>query len=447
MLVWSSMESQLIEYKESWRDEYLKWICGFANAQGGLLYIGKCDDGSVCGVKDSKKLMEVLPNLIRDTLAVVADVDLLDENGLPYIRITVDASPYHVNYKGEYHYRSGSTKQELKGNALSRFLLKKTGLSWDAAVIDKTDISTFRNDAFDIFREQARLSARMAEKDVFVSNKMLAEKLDLLSDGNVTRAGVLLFHHNPEKWVTGAWIKIGFFADDATILFQDEIHGALLQQVDRIMDLLYTKYLTAPISFKGITRVEKYPYPKDAVREALLNAIVHKNYGSFTPIQIRVYKDKLRIANDSILPDGISPDQLINEGKSRPLNPKIANAFFRAGYIESWGRGIQEIRDMCKSYGNPTPDFKVDADAVFVTFYSLAEIAGTDKDVAQDVAQDKSIETRIVELIKKDNKISREKIAKEIGVSKKTIERQLAKMRDKIQFIGRGYSGHWEIVK
>ena len=107
------------------------------------------------------------------------------------------------------------------------------------------------------------------------------------------------------------------------------------------------------------------------------------------------------------------------------------------------GRGIQEIRDMCKSYGNPTPDFKVDADAVFVTFYSLAEIGGTDKNVAQK----KSIESRIVELIKNNNKISREKIAKEFGVSKKTIERQLAKMRDKLQFVGRGYSGHWEITQ
>ena len=77
------------------------------------------------------------------------------------------------------------------------------------------------------------------------------------------------------------------------------------------------------------------------------------------------------------------------------------------------GRGIQEIRDMCKSYGNPTPDFKVDADAVFVTFYSLAEIGGTDKNVAQE----------------------------------KSIERQLAKMRDKLQFVGRGYSGHWEITQ
>ena len=422
-------------------------ICGFANAQGGVLYIGKRDDGSVCGVKDSKKLMEVLPNLIRDTLAVVADVDLLEENGLQYIRITVDASPYPINYKGEYHYRSGSTKQKLKGNVLSCFLLKKTGLSWDAVVIDKTDISTFRNDAFDIFREQARISARMAEKDVSVSNEMLAEKLDLLNDGNVTRAGVLVFHHNPEKWVTGAWIKIGFFSDDSTILYQDEIHGSLLQQADKIMDLLYTKYLTAPISFKGITRVEKYPYPKDAVREALLNAIVHKNYGSFTPIQIRVYKDKLRIANDSILPEGISPDQLINEGKSRPLNPKVANVFFRAGYIESWGRGIQEIRDMCKAYGNSAPDFKIDSDAVFVTFYPLEEIKEGKITVPQDVPQGISLEVKILEAIRKDKKISREKIAAEAGVSKKTVARQLAKMQNKVVFIGRGYSGHWEIIE
>ena len=283
--------------------------------------------------------------------------------------------------------------------------------------------------------------------DVSVSNEMLAEKLDLLSEGNVTRAGILVFHHNPEKWVTGAWIKIGFFADDATILYQDEIHGSLLQQADKIMDLLYTKYLTAPISFKGIIRIEKYPYPKDAVREALLNAIVHKNYGSFTPIQIRVYKDKLRIANDSILPDGISPEQLINEGKSRPLNPKIANAFFRAGYIESWGRGIQEIRDMCKNYGNPNPDFQVDADAVFVTFYSLEAIGSDDLNVPQDVPQGTSLEIKILKAIRNDDKISRETMAKLMGVSKKTVGRQLAKMRDKVQFVGSGYSGHWEIIE
>ena len=99
-------ESQLIEYKESWRDEYLKWICGFANAQGGVLYIGKRDDGSVCGGTDSKKLMEDIPNKVRDALGLIVDVDLITENGLDVIKITVEENPYPVNYKGEYHYRT-----------------------------------------------------------------------------------------------------------------------------------------------------------------------------------------------------------------------------------------------------------------------------------------------------------------------------------------------------
>jgi len=109
-------ESQNIEYKESWRDEYLKWICGFANAQGGTLYIGIDDNGNACGVEDSKKLMEDIPNKIRDTLGIICDVDLASEyKPKDVIKITVGENPYPVNYKGEYHYRSGSTKQELKG--------------------------------------------------------------------------------------------------------------------------------------------------------------------------------------------------------------------------------------------------------------------------------------------------------------------------------------------
>ena len=102
---------------------------------------------------------------------------------------------------------------------------------------------------------------------------------------------------------------------------------------------------------------------------------------------------------------------------------------------------------MCKNYGNPNPDFQVDADAVFVTFYSLEEIKSDDLNVPQDVPQETSLEIKILEAIRKDDKISRETMAKLTGVSKKTIGLQLAKMRDKVQFVGSGYSGHWEIIK
>ena len=116
-------ENQNIEWKENWRDEYLKWICGFANAAGGKIYIGTDDNGKVVGVADAKKLLEDIPNKVRDVLGIMVDVNLLEENGLQYIEIDVPPYSNPINYKGQYHYRSGSTKLELKGAALNRFII------------------------------------------------------------------------------------------------------------------------------------------------------------------------------------------------------------------------------------------------------------------------------------------------------------------------------------
>lgn len=105
-------ENQTTEFKQSWRDEYLKWICGFANAAGGVVEIGRNDQGEAVGVDDAAKLLKDLPNKIRDMLGIVPAVDLVHENGKKLVRITVEPYPYPVSYKGQYHVRSGSTKQE-----------------------------------------------------------------------------------------------------------------------------------------------------------------------------------------------------------------------------------------------------------------------------------------------------------------------------------------------
>lgn len=110
---------------KSLRDEYLKWICGFANAYGGTIFIGKDDTGSIVDLKDAKKLLEEIPNKVRDTLGILVDVNLNQTNQAKFIEILVEQYPYPVNYKGQYHYRSGSTKQELKGATLDKFLLQK----------------------------------------------------------------------------------------------------------------------------------------------------------------------------------------------------------------------------------------------------------------------------------------------------------------------------------
>ena len=204
-------ESQNIEYKESWRDEYLKWICGFANAQGGKIYIGKKDDGTVIGVSDAKKLMEDIPNKIQNKLGIVADVNLLAENGLEYIEIVVLPWAFPVNYDGEYHYRSGSTKQQLKGNALTHFLMSKTGMKWESAPVSNISVEDLDKESFDIFRREALRSGRMTKKDLDISNEELLDKLDLLEDGKLKRSAALCFYREPEKVIGGCYVKIGKF--------------------------------------------------------------------------------------------------------------------------------------------------------------------------------------------------------------------------------------------
>ena len=361
-------ESQNIEYKQSWRDEYLKWICGFANANGGSIFIGKDDNGNVVGLADAKKLLEEIPNKVRDVLGILVDVNLHNSQLGDFIEILVESYPYPVNYKGQYHYRSGSTKQELKGTALDKFLLQKKGKRWDGVPVPKILAKDLKQETFDFFLKRSFKSQRIEEDILTDSNEHLLENLQLKENGFLKRAAIRLFHTNPENFVTGSYIKIGFFETDDDLKFQDEIHGNLFEQIEKTMDLLFTKYIKAPISYEGINRIETYEYPKNAVREALLNAIAHKDYSGGIPIQISVYSDKIIIWNEGQLPENWTVKNLLEKHASRPYNPDIANALFRSGYIESWGRGTIKIIRECKQAGIPEPLFSYDSSDISVEF-------------------------------------------------------------------------------
>ena len=362
-------ETQNIEYKSIWKDEYLKWICGFANAQGGTLYIGKDDNGNVVGLQNAKKLLEDLPNKITTILGIVADVNLHETEEGDFIEIQVESQPNPVNYKGEYHFRSGSTKQELKGAALDKFLLQKYGRKWDSVQIPNVSIADLKQDTFEFFKTKGIKSNRINESCKNDTPAQVIESLKLIENGHLKRAALLLFHPDPEKFITGAYIKIGFFrSTDSDLLFQDEIHGNLFEQVEKTMEFLLTKYTRALISYEGISRIETVEYPKDALREALLNAIIHKDYAGCIPIQISVYSDKIMIWNEGQLPENWTVKNLIAKHSSRPYNPDIANAFFRSGYVEAWGRGIEKITEECVIAGLPEPMFNPDGSDFWVVF-------------------------------------------------------------------------------
>lgn len=211
------------------------------------------------------------------------------------------------------------------------------------------------------------------------------------------------------------------------------------------------KYLKATISYQGVTRIETYPFPRDAIREAVFNAIAHKFYGALIPIQISVYADRLYIANDCIFPEDWTIDDLMGKHRSRPYNPLIANTFFRAGFIEAWGRGIEKIKDSCKEAGNPMPEYTIKHEDIMVMFKSL--VSYTDQGTNQAFEQgyrndDNSVTARILKVIEVEPTMSQKKIAGAIGEKYSTVKYYMESMKKMgiIKREGSSQKGKWVIL-
>ncbi len=348
-------ETQNVEYKESWHDEYLKWICGFANAQGGVIYIGKDDLGNVVGVENYKRLMDDIPNKIRDTMGITAEVNLQQEGEHYLIEIITPSYAVPISLRGKYYYRSGSTKHELTGASLNEFLLRKSGRTWDDVIEPRATIDDIDEKSFRYFLQISKEKGRLPDVDGLSTEEIL-EKLRLTENGQLKRAAIILFGKDPGRFYSNTPVKIGRFAkDDADLRFQEVEEGNLVLQLRNVLAQLNHKFLTRPIEFEGMYRVEKGEYPVPAIREMLLNALVHRNYmGAQT--QIRVYDDKISVWNDGQLPEGISLDALKRTHSSKPRNPIIADVCFKGGLIDSWGRGTLKIIETCKAAELPEPE-------------------------------------------------------------------------------------------
>ena len=350
-------ENQNTEWKRAWHDDYLKWICGFANASGRNLYIGIDDDGSVFGISDYRKLMEDLPNKFRDVLGVFAEVNLQSKDHKYYLKIIVPRYDVPISLRGKYYIRTGSTLQELKGLALNEFILKRTGKTWDDIPEQRASLDDLDEASIDQFLKDTSKAQRIqVEHDISIP--ALLDKLRLREDGKLKRAAIVLFGKDPGKFYPNMAVKIGRFgASDADLKFHEVIEGNLIQLKDRIGAMLNAKFFVHPIDFEGMQRVEKDEFPVAAVREMILNALVHRNYmGAQT--QIRLYDNHFSVWNDGGLPEGITEADLKRVHRSKPRSPSIADVCFKGGHIDSWGRGTIKIIESCQEAGLPEPVLK-----------------------------------------------------------------------------------------
>lgn len=418
-------ENQNIEYKSSWHDDHLKWVCGFANAAGGTIFLGKNDKGEVIGISDHKKLMDDIPNKIKNHLGIIAEVNLHNKNEKYFIEIITPSYTVAVSLRGRYYQRSGSTNTELIGSALTEFLLRKSGQTWDEILESRATIDDIDQKSIDLFLQAAEKSGRMPDVKGLILMELL-EKLRVADGGKLKRAALILFGKDPGRFYPNLTVKMGRFGKtDDDLKFQETEEGNLIQLLQEVPKQLGHKFLIKNISFEGLLRIEKGEYPAAALREMLLNALVHRNYMG-AMIQIRIYENKLSIWNEGTLPAGITFADLRGNHPSKPRNPIIADVCFKGGYIDAWGRGTLKIITACREAELPEPEMKEEFGGVMITLFKDRY---TEEQLRKMALNERQV--KAVLFVLENGKITNKEYQEKFGVARMTATRDLTELVEK----------------
>ena len=463
-------EKHIIEYKRKWDDEWLQWICGFANADGGTIYIGITDEETVCGLNNSKKLMEDIPNKIASKLGIYPNIRLLERNGKEIIEIEVHPSQDAVTLDGILYKRVGATNQVVKGFALKDFYFQKLGATWDARIVSGATINAISPEAINYFLRNGIERGRLPKESINDSPEKVLHNLKVMTpDGQFTMAAMLLFGKDPQQYCINARIKIGRFGNSQTALMsQDIIQGDLIRMADQVMEALNTKYLIHPIHYKRMRREEPLEIPENGLREILYNAIIHKDYTG-PDSQMRIFDDRITFWNEGKLPQGITPESLFKPHDSQPRNRLIANAFYMAGFIEGWGRGFELITEAFTKEGLEVPSLEEEFGGVRVTikreiFYAIQRGGRIDPETGYLVKKDdrdndieNAIEKPIVlsqrqhlllSIMRDNDRVTTVELKERLHVSIATVNREITTLK-KMQVLtreGGDFGGRWIVL-
>lgn len=350
-------ESETVEFKRSFDKETLETVSAFANTKGGLIVIGVSRQGRIQGVVIGRETLRDWANQVVQGTGVQPSLKSIKYEGKTLVVISVAESHIRpVLYRGRPYKRVGSTNREMSVEEITRLVLQGRGVTWDEFPEIRASIDDLVPEKIKRFIELANRIGRRPIPEEEEPLKVLV-KLGLIQEGKTTRAAILLFGDRPQRFYPQAILKMGRFKSETLIVDDKEIEGTLFEQVEGSM-LYFRDRLQTRFEFTGEPqRKVIWEFPLDALREAVINAVCHRDYLSSSLSQVRVYDDKVVVWNPGKLPEPLDPEKLKSVHESIPRNRRIAEMFFYAGYIERWGGGTLKILEECRRSALPEPDF------------------------------------------------------------------------------------------
>ena len=281
--------------------------------------------------------------------------------------------------------------------------------------------------------------------------KDLAEILCLTEGNCLTLAGAALLCGRPDRYVEGTYIRIGMFGSDGKLLKEDIIKEPLILQPQSAVRRLFDGYLESKVVYGNLHIDAAYDYPPEAVREAVVNACAHRDFGSGCPVEIRVLPDSLSVSNCGSLPEGWTVSDLLGDHRSRPRNIRIADAFHDAGLMQCWGKGFEKISGECRSAGIPFPSVSAEASDFTVTFGRACPepeqvFCGDEPPLPEE---DSNIENRILGIISEGKLRTGQEISDALGINRRQFTRIMSRLMDegKITREGSRRKGKWTVCR
>lgn len=379
-------ETHKVEYKPSLSDidRIIEVACSFANTEGGIILIGIKEQKErtkerVVGITIGKATIERLANKITDKTdpPIYPNIEMVKVFGRDIIVIKIAEGrdkPYTAS--GKAFIRVGDVTKQMKRSEYEKMLLDKSKdkLHFDNQPCKGANWKDIDGEKVRWFLRKAR-TERNLDIDTKIPLKEALYKLKLAHKEKLTNAAILLFGKDPQGFFLQARIRCARFKGKTSQDFIDLkiIDGNIIDQVDSTEKFIlsHIKRAAKIIMFE---RQEIWEYPPEALREAIVNAICHRDYFSTGNVQIGIYDDRVEIWDPGRLPEPLTPAMLRKEHFSIPRNPLIANAFFLIRYIEQWGKGTNKIIEWCKSHGLKEPDFEESGGSFMVRFTAPANI-------------------------------------------------------------------------
>lgn len=440
-------EGYNLEFKESNSSDLAKEICAFANATGGKILVGVNDKGEIRGIDITNRLRSQIIDTARN-FDPKLEISLEEVGTILVINVPEGKNkPYSVN--GKFFMRYGPNSQQL-GRDEIRELFHKEGL----IKFDVKPNQTFQIDkdlsqkAYDTFLQLSKISPILEKKKIL-------QNLSLLDGGQMKNAGVLLFCKKISEVLPNATVACILFQGDDKykIIDQREFDGDLYSNYQNAFAYLKSKLNTEYI-IRGGPREEKLELPEDALREAILNAIAHRDYFSPANIQINIFKNRVEITNPGGLIGNITIKDLFE--RSIPRNHLLFGLMQRLELVEKAGSGLVRIQRAMKEYKLSNAEIKADKNWFNITFkrpdlekesYEQrigGQIGGQKKWSEKDLTER---QINVLRLIQENLAISRRELAEKLGINPSAVQKHLEALKEKgiLKRIGGAKGGSWTV--